>query len=170
MPAASRWAIVCRRRHSRDSRRPRGHMKGVSPMLSQFPLYVDIPAADAIRARRWYEERLGLTPLTEFQGVLLYMSGGVPFYLYETVAAGHATHTVASWIVEDIASLMEDLRFRGIDFENYDQGDSGPTTVNGVATGQDGALAAWFKDSEGNVLGLVQLPPGMTLPGASLAS
>jgi catechol 2,3-dioxygenase-like lactoylglutathione lyase family enzyme len=139
-------------------------------MLSEFPIYVDIPATDATRARRWYEDRLGLTPLMEFQGGLLYLSGGVPFYMYETAAAGSAGNTAASWIVDDLASLMDDLRGHGIVFENYDPGDIGPTTVNGVATGQDGALAAWFKDSEGNVLGLIQLPPGMTLPGRSPAS
>jgi hypothetical protein len=106
----------------------------------------------------------------EFQGGLLYLSGGVPFYMYETATAGSAGNTAASWIVDDLGSVMEDLRSRGIVFEDRDLGDSDATTVNGIATGQDGALAAWFKDSESNVLGLIQLPPGMTLPGQSPAS
>ena len=44
-------------------------------------------------------------------------------------------------------------------------GDQGPTTENGVASDESGGRVAWFKDSEGNVLALTQIPPGMALPG-----
>lgn len=139
-------------------------------MLSQFPIYVNVPAADVRRARRWYEQRLGLRPVMELGPGLLYASGGVPFLLYVTEAAGTARNTAASWIVEDLDSVMTDLRSRGVVFEEYAMGDAGPTTVDGVAQGRNGVLAAWFKDSEGNVLSLHQLPAGMELSRLAMSS
>ena len=60
---------------------------------------------------------------------------------------------------------MAQLRSRGVTFEDYAMGDKGPTTENGMASDPSGGRAAWFKDSEGNVLSLMQPPPGMTIPG-----
>ena len=134
-------------------------------MLSGFPVYVDLPASDIARASRWYEDVLGLIPVMRFGPGLLYSSGGVPFLIYPTAAAGTAKNTAASWIVDDIGLVMAGLRACGVVFEEYAMGDQGPTTVNGVAPGPDGALAAWFKDSEGNVLSINQLPHGMSIDG-----
>ena len=61
---------------------------------------------------------------------------------------------------------MRELRAKGVTFEDYAIGDQGPTTENGVARVPNGGAAAWFKDSEGNILALTELPPGMELPGA----
>ena len=58
---------------------------------------------------------------------------------------------------------MAELRSRGVVFEDYDIED-GPKTVDGVAGDETGGMAAWFTDSEGNILNLVQLPPGFPLP------
>jgi hypothetical protein len=60
---------------------------------------------------------------------------------------------------------MSDMRSQGVVFEDYDMGEQGPTTENGVARGPDGGASAWFTDSEGNILALTELPPGMDLPG-----
>ena len=60
---------------------------------------------------------------------------------------------------------MRDLRAKGVTFEDYDMGDQGPTTENGVARDESGGTVAWFIDSEGNILALTQIPPGMALPG-----
>jgi hypothetical protein len=57
----------------------------------------------------------------------------------------------AFWQVEDLAGLMEALRGRGVVFEEYDT----PQTVNGIFVG-GGAKAAWFQDSEGNIMALVE--------------
>ena len=132
-------------------------------MLGDFPIYVDLPAADLARARAWYERVLGLQPLTELGTGLLYVSGGVPFLLYETTAAGSAMNTAASWIVDDLERIMAELRALGIEFQDYPIGDSGPSTVDGVARLSNGGRAAWFKDSEGNLLGINQLPAGAQL-------
>jgi hypothetical protein len=56
---------------------------------------------------------------------------------------------------------MAELRSKGVKFEDYDMGDEGPKTENGVARDPKGGAAAWFTDSEGNILNLIELPPGM---------
>jgi predicted enzyme related to lactoylglutathione lyase len=124
--------------------------------LSNARLVANIPAQDIERAMRWYEEKLGLRPTMDL-GVAgqLYQSGGVYWLIYQTSAAGTGKHTVASWVVPSIDDAMSDMRAKGVVFEDYDMGEKGPTTENGVARGPDGGASAWFTDSEGNILGLV---------------
>jgi len=134
--------------------------------LSNARLVANIPAQDIERAMRWYQEKLGLRPTMDL-GVAgqLYQSGGVYWLIYQTSAAGTGKHTVASWVVPSIDEAMSDMRSKGVVFEGYDMGEQGPTTENGVARGPDGGASAWFTDSEGNILALTELPPGMDLPG-----
>ena len=134
--------------------------------LAQAPLFANIPAQDLGRAMRWYEEKLGLRPVMDlaFAGQL-YQTGGVSWLIYETRAAGTGQQTVAGWVVPSIKDAVRELRARGVVFEEYDMGDQGPTTQDGIATGPDGGGAAWFKDSEGNILSITELPPGMEMPG-----
>ena len=137
-------------------------------MLGRFPVFVNLAAADIDRARRWYAEKLELSPAMELGvGGLLYVSGGTPFIIYPTEAAGTARNTVATWVVDDLPAVMAQLRSRGVTFEDYAMGDKGPTTENGVSSDPSGGRAAWFKDSEGNVLSLIQPPTGMAIPGLS---
>jgi hypothetical protein len=134
--------------------------------LSNARLFATIPAQDIGRAMHWYEEKLGLKPIMDL-GVSgqLYETGGVFWMIYETVSAGTGKHTLGGWVVPSIDDAMTEMRAKGVVFEDYDMGDQGPTTQNGVARGPDGGAAAWFKDSEDNVLSITELPPGMTLPG-----
>jgi predicted enzyme related to lactoylglutathione lyase len=134
--------------------------------LSNARLVANIPAQDIERAMRWYQEKLGLRPTMDL-GVAgqLYQSGGVYWLIYQTSAAGTGKHTVASWVVPRIDDAMSDMRSKGVVFEDYDMGEQGPTTENGVARGPDGGASAWFTDSEGNILALTELPPGMDFPG-----
>jgi predicted enzyme related to lactoylglutathione lyase len=133
--------------------------------LSNARLVANIPAQDIERAMRWYQEKLGLRPTMDL-GVAgqLYQSGGVYWLIYQTTAAGTGKHTVASWVVPSIDDAMSDMPAKGVVFEDYDMGEQGPTTENGVARGPDGGASAWFTDSEGNILALTELPPGMDLP------
>ena len=134
--------------------------------LTDAPFAATLPAKDIERAKRWYEEKLGLTPLMDL-GVAgqLYRTGGSTWLIYQTPSAGTGKHTLGGWNVPNIDDAMRDLRAKGVTFEDYDLGDQGPTTENGVARGPDGGASAWFKDSEDNVLALTELPPGMALPG-----
>jgi predicted enzyme related to lactoylglutathione lyase len=123
-------------------------------MLQQAPMYAYIPAKDVSRARKFYEEKVGLQPKEELAGGVVYQfGGGTGCFLYPTPNAGTSKASQAFWQVDDLEREVADLRKRGITFEDYDT--PGMKTVNGIATG-GGAKAAWFKDSEGNILALVQ--------------
>jgi predicted enzyme related to lactoylglutathione lyase len=135
--------------------------------LKDKPMFASLPAHDIDRAKRWYEEKLELTPMLDLgDGGLLYNTGGSQWLIYQTPAAGTGKQTVGGFVVPDIDETMRDLRAKGVTFEDYAMGDQGPTTENGVARDPNGGAAAWFTDSEGNILALTQLPPGMELPGA----
>ena len=135
--------------------------------LSDVPFIASLPAQDLERAVRWYEEKLGLTPILDL-GVAgqLYRTGGLQWIIYQTPSAGTARNTLGGWLVPDIDAAMRELRAKGVTFQEYALGDKGPTTENGVARDPTGGAAAWFIDSEGNILALTQTPPGMALPGA----
>jgi catechol 2,3-dioxygenase-like lactoylglutathione lyase family enzyme len=123
-------------------------------MLSERPIHATIPATDLERARAFYGDRLGLTPVREEPAGLVYATpGGAWFRLYRTPYAGTAQHTIAGWDVEDIEAEVAELKARGVVFEEYQSEQL--QTVDGIATTQ-GGRAAWFRDSEGNILGLAQ--------------
>jgi predicted enzyme related to lactoylglutathione lyase len=121
-------------------------------MLREHPIHAVIPATDLERARAFYADKLGLTPTREEPAGLVYVTpGGAWFRLYRTPYAGTAQHTIAGWEVEDLEAEVAELKASGVVFEEYHAGQL--QTVDGIATTQ-GGRAAWFKDSEGNILGL----------------
>jgi catechol 2,3-dioxygenase-like lactoylglutathione lyase family enzyme len=131
-------------------------------MLADSPIFPSLPAQDIDRAQAWYKEKLGLTPTRDLgPGGQLYTSGKALFVIYQTPFAGTGKHTLAGWVVDDLEKEMAELRRRGVKFEDYAMGDTGPNTENGIARDPAGGAAAWFIDSEGNTLSLTQLPPGM---------
>ncbi len=123
-------------------------------MLDQFNIGVTLPAADFERAKAWYRDKLGFTPVKEWPAGARYRSGSSFFDIYPTSQAGTAKNTAAGWDVEDLEATVEGLRSRGVVFEEYDF--PGLKTVNGIAD-IDGERAAWFTDSEGNILSISQL-------------
>ena len=127
-------------------------------MFKQLRSHTTLPAADLERAKRFYAEKLGLSPATESPGGIFYeLAGGTRFILYPTPNPTRAGHTQMGIATTDIDAEVEALRSRGVVFEEYDF--PGLKTENGIAqTGM--TRAAWFKDSEGNMIGIVQLPPG----------
>jgi catechol 2,3-dioxygenase-like lactoylglutathione lyase family enzyme len=125
-------------------------------MLSIAPIIACMPVADLARARKFYEEKLGLTPKNEYAGGagLVYECGlGSTFFMYQSAGAGTSEANQAFWAVEDLDAEMVELRSRGVEFESYDL--PGLKTTNGVNVG-GGAKTAWFKDSEGNILAISQ--------------
>jgi predicted enzyme related to lactoylglutathione lyase len=124
-------------------------------MLQDFPMYAYIPAADVARARRFYEEKIGLRPKQEIAGGVFYEFGkGTACFLYPTSNAGTSRASQAFWQVDDVEREVAALKARGIAFEDYDL--PGEKGANGVLTA-GGAKAAWFKDSEGNILAIIQI-------------
>jgi predicted enzyme related to lactoylglutathione lyase len=120
-------------------------------MLNDSKVTANIPAADLNRARTFYSDSLGLSPAGENPGGLLYTTaGGTTFFLYQTEYAGRAGHTIAQFHVADVDQEVKELRDRGVQFEHYDL--PGLTWDGDVASSPEMGKAAWFKDSEGNVL------------------
>ena len=122
-------------------------------MLDQFNIGVTLPATDFERAKSWYRDKLGFTPVKEWPAGARYRSGSSFFDIYPTSQAGTAKNTAAGWDVEDLEAVVEELRSRGVVFEEYDF--PGLKTENGVVANEWGK-SAWFLDSEGNILNLSQ--------------
>ena len=121
-------------------------------MLSDRRVYATIPAADLERAKQWYEQKLGVRPSREEPiGTIYELGGGTAFLLYPSPSAGQAPNTLATFSSTDIPADVAALRKRGIKFEDYDV--PGLKTIDGIAQFGD-RRAAWFKDSEGNILAI----------------
>lgn len=124
-------------------------------MLGDTALHATLPASDMERAKKWYSEKLGLEPKTEDEfGGARYETGGFEFLLYPSEFAGTNKATAAGFTVEDFDDVIDDLRAKGVEFEEVDFGEMGKT-IDGVVASPDGSMkGAWFKDSEGNILAL----------------
>ena len=123
-------------------------------MLQDSPIIPYIPVSDLARARKFYEEVIGLSPTREANGGIVYRCGNdSEVFMYVSMGAGTSSASQAFWQVKDIKAEMAELRSRGLVFEEYDF--PGMKMENGIATG-GGAMAAWFKDSEGNTMAIIQ--------------
>ncbi|MGY2744190.1 VOC family protein [Pseudarthrobacter sp. O4] len=124
-------------------------------MLKELDIIAVLPAKDMARARGFYRDVLGLEPADAMdEENLLYRCGnGTAFLLYKTDNAGTAKNTQMGWGTDNIEGEIEELRGRGVVFEEYDI--PGLKTENGIATTPVGK-AAWFTDTEGNILNLFQ--------------
>ena len=123
-------------------------------MLSQLEAAAVLPAKDLKRARSFYKDKLGLEPAEEREGELRYRTpAGAAVLMYETENAGTAKNTALLLVTPDVQAEVAKLRQAGVVFEEYDL--PGLKTEDGIATtGEE--RAAWFKDSEGNILCVAQ--------------
>jgi predicted enzyme related to lactoylglutathione lyase len=127
-------------------------------MLQDFPMYSYIPARHLARARQFYEQKVGLRPKQETNGGVVYeFAGGTAAFLYPTPNAGTSKASQAFWSVQDVDGLIVKLKAKGVVFETYDM--PGEKSPQGAITA-GGAKAAWFKDSEGNIMALIEEAPG----------
>ena len=119
-------------------------------MLAGTQLTTILPVTDVGRARRFYEEKLGLGPGREgTAGEVLFESRGARIALSPRAEPTTAKHTALSFEVSDISREVSDLERRGVRFEDYDLPDL--KTVGHVCV-LGAEKAAWFKDTEGNIL------------------
>ncbi len=135
--------------------------------LAGAGLAVRLPAQDLTRARAFYSERLGLEPIDEREGGLLYSCGGQQFALFASTGRPSGDHTQLGFIVSDLESVVAQLQARGLSFERFDFGglevsDDGIVTIPDYYPSQPaaGERAIWFRDSEGNLLALTQFTYG----------
>jgi catechol 2,3-dioxygenase-like lactoylglutathione lyase family enzyme len=116
-----------------------------------------VAAADLSRAKAFYSDVLGLLPDEDRGSAVRYgMGGGTWFMLYQSERARPAGTTRLRFEVDDVRDVVEQLKARGVVFEEYDLPDL--KTVNGVAEHPSGARGAWFKDPDGNILQIGQYP------------
>ncbi|HEY0454067.1 VOC family protein [Actinophytocola sp.] len=130
-------------------------------MLGDAEVATRLPARNLKRARAFYADKLGLEPAEERPGGLLYRCGATRFALFESAGAACGEHTQMAFEVRDIEAVVDELRRRGVVFEDVDV--PGLRTVDHIADVQGnypsagvGERAAWFRDSEGNLLGIGQ--------------
>ena len=125
-------------------------------MLSNAPISPTLPATDIERAKKFYTEKIGLKEAAKQEpgGITFECGQGTHLYIYERGPV-KVEHTLASFMVDNLEAEMTELRGRGVVFEEYDF--PGLKTVNDIAD-MDGFKAAWFKDSEGNILGIGEMP------------
>jgi predicted enzyme related to lactoylglutathione lyase len=140
--------------HGRDlMRRVGGGDDWRYPVFDSTPVKATLPASDIERARHWYKSVLGLdaTEIDDFGGTT-YHAGGVEFLVYPSEFAGTNKATAASLTAVAFDAAVAVLRSRGVAFQDIDYGEV--RTEDGVLAMPDGRRAAWFSDSEGNILAL----------------
>jgi len=120
-----------------------------------------LPAQDLERARAFYAQKLGLEPVEEREGGLRYRCGNCYFAVFQSAGRASGDHTQIAFEVDDLESIVAELRRRGVVFEEVDV--PGLRTVDGIADIEGnypskgvGERGAWFRDSEGNLLGVGQ--------------
>ena len=119
--------------------------------LNDAVITTTLPATDLARAKQFYQDTLGLAIVLEMEAHIMFRTGaGSQIMLYPR-GATTADHTVCSFDVPDVEAAVAELRGQGVTFEEYDM--PGLKTVNGIATIGD-QKAAWFKDTEGNILSI----------------
>jgi catechol 2,3-dioxygenase-like lactoylglutathione lyase family enzyme len=123
-------------------------------MLKTAAVTPSLPAVDLTRARKFYEEKLGLKVVKEdlSPGMLVEAGKGTKIYVYQR-GATKADHTVVNFTVSDVEAEVKALKAKGVEFEEYDIPAMGIKTVNSIDRMGD-FVGAWFKDSEGNILGI----------------
>jgi catechol 2,3-dioxygenase-like lactoylglutathione lyase family enzyme len=131
-------------------------------MLGGARIATRIPVRDLTRARAWYSDKLGLEPSEERPGGLRYTLANGEFALFESAGTSPGTFTQMGFEVDDLEATVAELKERGVVFEDVDV--PGLETVDGIAQvegnypskGGHGELAAWFRDLDGNMLGIGQ--------------
>jgi catechol 2,3-dioxygenase-like lactoylglutathione lyase family enzyme len=126
-------------------------------MLGNKPAAATLPVSDMQRARDFYENTLGLTPVREMEDGILYGAGNSVVLVYTSQYAGTNQATAATWAVgTDFDAIVEQLRQKGVTFEQYDNLPG--TTRDGDIHSFDDMRAVWFKDPDGNILNVGDVP------------
>ena len=123
-------------------------------MLATHSVFPMIAVKNMEKARKFYENVLGLAPVSPRENgqVAVYESGRAKLAVYVSNYAGTNQATAASWEVEDVDGEVKVLKARGVSFEHYDMPGM---KRQGEVHVSDGMKNAWFKDPDGNILGIV---------------
>jgi catechol 2,3-dioxygenase-like lactoylglutathione lyase family enzyme len=125
-------------------------------MLGSKDAAATLAVSDLERARDFYENTLGLAPMQDLGGAILYKSGNSVVLVYPSEYAGTNKATAASWAVgDDFDAIVGDLRTKGATFEHYD--DLPETTRDGDVHTMGEFKGVWLKDPDGNILNLTNM-------------
>ncbi len=125
--------------------------------LSNYKVVAGLAVSDMDHAREFYEGKLGLSVDTDSGDNVAYRCGeGTVMHVYSSPEhVGKSTATLASWYVEDVESVVDELTSKGVTFERHDEGPI-VTDDKGIATFEGGARVAYFRDPDGNTLSIAQ--------------
>jgi len=127
-------------------------------MLTNSPVTPAIPVTDIRKAIDFYKNTLGLKQSAmqmEKDGALFDAGEGTKIYLYQR-GQSKADHTLASFNVDNIEEIVDELFQKGVVFEQYDMPNGIKTDAKGIATMGD-MKSAWFKDPDGNILAILEV-------------
>ncbi|HYU62830.1 MAG TPA: VOC family protein [Verrucomicrobiae bacterium] len=129
-------------------------------MLKVTRVGTAIPAQDVERARAFYEQKLGFKPSTEDREGVSYMFGETGFFIFQSMGKASGDHTQMALDVEDVEEAANELKRLGVKLEEYDV--PGFKSHDGIVDLPGGGKGAWFKDTEGNLIGLGTLVTAAT--------
>lgn len=126
-------------------------------MLQQRRVHTTLPVGDLAAARAFWEDRLGFVPLEVYPTAVIYAgAGGSVFAISRASARATGGSTQMAFTVPDIDAEVAELGRLGVAFEAYDL--PGLRTVDGIAE-MGGNRVAWFRDPDGNVIGVIEFGP-----------
>jgi predicted enzyme related to lactoylglutathione lyase len=138
-------------------------MEGELMAVKDYPVHATLPANDLKRAQAFYSEVLGLTAYPDGPvRVFFILPDGSRFAIYQTAKTSRGGHSQMAFRVEDVEAEVADLKGRGVEFEEYNS--PVVTTDEDNITNVSGARVAWFRDTEQNMIGIMQLPEGELSP------
>jgi catechol 2,3-dioxygenase-like lactoylglutathione lyase family enzyme len=126
------------------------------PAITQ--IYAKLPAQDVGRAKDFYAEKLGLEPYGERHNHLYYQAGGAYFMVFPSMGNPSGSHDQLGLVVEDVAAEVARLKARGVEFESYPPPPG--VTMSDSIMDMGPVKAAWFKDTEGNLISIAEFPSG----------
>ena len=131
-------------------------------MLTNAPVFATLPSVDLTRARDFYGQTLGLVELQLFEdeqspAVLLQGGGGTTLLVYQRATPTQADHTAASWSVENLDAVADELITKGVTLLKYPEMPGVQWDERGVASTGD-LKSLWYNDPDGNILSVAQMP------------
>jgi len=122
-------------------------------MLEDSKGFSGFAAPDIAKEKEFYTEKLGLKTSEDHGLLTLHLAGGNDVLIYPKPNHVPATFTVLNFPVADVDRAVDDLKKRGVRFEQYDQPGL-KTDEKGIMRG-NGPTIAWFKDPAGNILSVL---------------
>ena len=124
-------------------------------MLSDNDAVATVAVKDLERAKKFYEDTLGLTKVMENEEVAAFKTGNSKLFVYRSQFAGTNKATAVTFVAKDVDDLVRTLKSRGVTFEHYDLP---KMTRQGDVHVAGSMRTAWFKDPDGNIFSLVTPP------------